>query len=82
MRELRSPLPAAQRVAALAQNLAHLSPESVLDRGYAIVATADGTIVADAGQVSAGDRVALTFARGSADATIDRKIDRKRDSPL
>jgi exodeoxyribonuclease VII large subunit len=73
VRELRSPLPAAQRVAALAQNLAHLNPASVLDRGYAIVATNDGTIVADAAQVAEGDRVALTFARGSADATIDRK---------
>jgi exonuclease VII large subunit len=71
LRELRTPLPAAQRVAALAQNLAHLSPESVLERGYAIVAMTDGSIVADAAQVAAGDRVALTFARGSADATID-----------
>ena len=75
MRELRSPLRGAQRVAALAQNLAHLNPASVLDRGYAIVATGDGTIVADAAQVAQGDRVALTFARGSADATIDRKSD-------
>jgi exodeoxyribonuclease VII large subunit len=75
MRELRSPLPAAQRVAALAQNLAHLNPASVLDRGYAIVATGDGTIVADAAQVAQGDRVAITFARGSADATIDSKTD-------
>jgi exodeoxyribonuclease VII large subunit len=75
LRELRSPLPGAQRVAALAQNLAHLSPESVLERGYAIVATADGTIVSDAAQVAAGDRVALTFARGGADAEVVRKRD-------
>ena len=75
LRELRSPLPAAQRVATLAQNLAHLNPAAVLDRGYAIVATGDGTIVADAAQVAAGDRVALTFARGGADATIGRTRD-------
>jgi exodeoxyribonuclease VII large subunit len=75
LRELRSPLPGAQRVAALAQNLAHLSPESVLERGYAIVATPDGTIVSDAAQVAAGDNVALTFARGGADATVVRKRD-------
>ena len=73
LRELHTPLPAGQRVAALAQNLAHLNPESVLDRGYAIVAMPDGTIVADAAQVAAGDRVALTFARGGADATIAGK---------
>ncbi len=72
VRELRAPFPAAQRVAALAQNLAHLSPESVLTRGYAIVATADGAIVSDASQVAAGDRVGLTFARGGADATIGK----------
>jgi exodeoxyribonuclease VII large subunit len=75
LRELRAPFPGAQRVAALAQNLAHLSPESVLERGYAIVATADGTIVSDAAQVAAGDRVALTFARGGADAEVVRKRD-------
>jgi exodeoxyribonuclease VII large subunit len=75
LRELRAPLPGAQRVAALAQNLAHLSPESVLERGYAIVATEDGAIVSDAAQVAAGDRVALTFARGGADATVVRKRD-------
>ena len=62
---------AAQRVAALAQNLAHLNPQAVLERGYAIVAAADGTIVVDARQVAAGDVVALTFARGSADAKIE-----------
>ena len=73
LRELRSPLTAAQRVTALAQNLSHLNPESVLDRGYAIVATADGTIVSDAAQVAIGDRVAVTFARGGADATIETK---------
>ena len=72
LRELRTPFPAAQRVAALTQNLAHLNPESVLTRGYAIVAKTDGAIVSDAAQVAAGERVALTFARGGADATIDK----------
>jgi exodeoxyribonuclease VII large subunit len=63
---------AAQRIAALGQNLAHLNPEAVLTRGYAIVATGEGEIVVDAKQVAAGDRVALTFARGGADATVTR----------
>ena len=62
---------AAQRVAALAQSLAHLNPQAVLERGYAIVAAADGTIVVDARQVAAGDVVALRLARGSADAKIE-----------
>ncbi len=93
LRELRTPLPAAQRLdrlrdrwvrlrpervahatqrlTALAQSLAHLNPQAVLERGYAIVAAADGTIVVDARQVAAGDVVALRLARGSADATIE-----------
>ena len=59
----------------LAQNLTHLNPQAVLERGYAIVAAGDGTIVQDARQVNGGDAVALTFARGGADATITRRRD-------
>jgi exodeoxyribonuclease VII large subunit len=59
------------RLSGLTQNLAHLNPQAVLERGYSIVAGSDGTIVQDARQVRPGDPVALTFARGGADATID-----------
>ena len=62
-----------ERLGGLAQNLAHLNPEAVLERGYAIVAAGDGSIVQDARQVSPGDAVALTFARGGADATITQR---------
>jgi exodeoxyribonuclease VII large subunit len=65
----------AERLAGLAQNLAHLNPQAVLERGYAIVAARDGTIVQDARTVQAGDAVALTFARGGADATITKRRD-------
>ena len=34
---------------ALAQSLAHLNPQAVLERGYAIVTNAEGAIVDDAG---------------------------------
>jgi exodeoxyribonuclease VII large subunit len=93
LRELRAPLPAAtklarladawqrlgrarlgraaERLSALGQNLAHLNPQAVLTRGYAIVATPQGEIVVDAKQVAAGDRVALAFASGGAQATVD-----------
>jgi exodeoxyribonuclease VII large subunit len=60
----------AQRLAALGQNLAHLSPQQVLERGYSIVSTPDGRIVVDATSVQAGDAVELTFARGRAAATV------------
>ena len=61
------------RLAALAQNLAHLNPQGVLERGYAIVSAADGAIVEDASTLHIGDDVAIAFARGNAGATI-RKV--------
>jgi exodeoxyribonuclease VII large subunit len=62
-----------ERLVALAQNLAHLNPQAVLERGFAMVEASDGTIVQDAQQVRVGEAVALTFARGGADATITRQ---------
>jgi exodeoxyribonuclease VII large subunit len=67
---------AADRVTVLAQNVEHLNPQAVLERGYAIVARSDGAFVTDARELDAGDAVALTFARGGAAATItDRRTD-------
>jgi exodeoxyribonuclease VII large subunit len=62
-----------RRLDALAQNLAHLNPQAVLERGYAIVADADGEIVVDSEQLETGDDVSLTFARGGAAATVRAK---------
>ena len=62
-----------ERVSTLAQNVAHLNPQAVLERGYAIVARVDGAFVTDARQVDAGDPVALTFARGGAAATVTKR---------
>ena len=61
-----------QRLAALASGLRHLSPEGVLERGYSIVTTEAGTIVQDASQITAGDDIALRFARGVAAARVTR----------
>ncbi|MEO8626519.1 MAG: exodeoxyribonuclease VII large subunit [Betaproteobacteria bacterium] len=47
-----------------------LSPQSVLERGYAIVSKTDGEIVLDSDRLTAGEAVQVTFARGSADAQI------------
>jgi exodeoxyribonuclease VII large subunit len=62
-----------RRTAALEQSLAHLNPQAVLERGYAIVTNAEGAIVHDAATVQIGEDVALTFARGSAGARITRR---------
>jgi exodeoxyribonuclease VII large subunit len=58
------------RVLALGQSLAHLNPQAVLERGYAIVTTAGGAIVHDAAQLAVGDDVTLALARGRAGAKI------------
>ena len=58
------------RVDALAQNLGHLNPQAVLERGFALAVTVDGEIVQDGAQLRPGDAVALTFARGGADALV------------
>jgi exodeoxyribonuclease VII large subunit len=62
------------RISTLAQNLVHLNPQAVLERGFAIVATPDGAIVQDSAQVEPGKKVALTFARGGASATITATV--------
>ncbi|MEO6928693.1 MAG: exodeoxyribonuclease VII large subunit, partial [Casimicrobiaceae bacterium] len=64
------------RIDTLAQNLAHLSPQRVLERGYAIVTRggAQGEVVQSARTLSQGDAIALQFAAGRATATV-RNID-------
>lgn len=57
----------AQRSAALE----HLNPQAVLERGYGIVRDARGHVVRDAARLTPGDPVALTLARGSAEARIE-----------
>jgi exodeoxyribonuclease VII large subunit len=63
-------------VARLAQSLAHLDPRAVLERGYAIVATPEGTIVRDAGTLAPGAALELTVARGRIAATVTRTHER------
>ena len=58
------------RIAALEQNVRHLNPEAVLERGYSIVTGPGGSIVQDAAAVDVGDEIGVRFARGSAAARI------------
>lgn len=46
-------------------SLRALSPQSTLDRGYAVVQTSDGHVVDDASALSRGDLLTLTLRRGS-----------------
>ena len=59
-----------RQLSAIEQNLTHLNPQAVLERGYAIVATAQGDIVVDSAQLKIDDAVTLTLAQGRAGAVV------------
>jgi len=65
----------ASRLNSLADSLGHLSPQAVLQRGYSLVRTADGSIVRSSAQLAAGDSLHLTFGKGAADAQVLRTKD-------
>ena len=59
------------RLAGFGDRLRALSPRRVLERGYCLTRRADGTLVRAADALAVGERVALEFARGEADARIE-----------
>jgi exodeoxyribonuclease VII large subunit len=61
------------RCARIAASLTHLDPARVLERGYSIVERADGAIVVDGAALDVGESVSIRFARGGAQARIERK---------
>ena len=61
------------RVKSMAAHLGHLNPQSVLERGYSMVETADGYIVRASSEVGIDAELKLTFARGWARAKVQDK---------
>ena len=59
-----------QRLTHLRQTLRALSPQSTLDRGYAVVQTASGSVARDAVALAAGDALLVTLASGTLDAEV------------
>lgn len=55
---------ATHRTVVAVRGLDALSPLAVLDRGYALVTSASGALVTDAGQVRTGDLIDTRLARG------------------
>ncbi len=56
-----------------------LSPQSTLDRGYAVLTRPDGELVTDPGVLRAGDPLVARLAGGRADVTVrDGAVDRSR----
>jgi exodeoxyribonuclease VII large subunit len=56
--------------------LAHLNPQSVLERGYSITYSTQGAVIRDSKQINAGDKIQVKFAKGKADAEVT-KINKK-----
>lgn len=54
-------------------NLVHLNPESVLERGYSIAYTADGTVLRDSNQIDIGDTIRVALAKGGIKACVSEK---------
>jgi exodeoxyribonuclease VII large subunit len=59
-----------RRLDRLAVALRHLNPESVLERGYAIVTTGDNVVVQSSASLQVGQSLSIRFARGSAESTV------------
>jgi exodeoxyribonuclease VII large subunit len=58
------------RLNALAGKLDALSPVKILDRGYALVFNANGTLVKDVAQIKPGDRISARVSRGTFNAEV------------
>ena len=52
-------------------HLRSLSPQSTMDRGYAVVQLEDGSIVRDASKAKAGKRLRIRVAKGETSATVN-----------
>jgi len=56
-------------------HLRSLSPQSTLDRGYAVATLSDGRIARKAKDVELGALLHIRLAQGSLEATVERRVD-------
>jgi len=56
-------------------HLHSLSPQSTLDRGYAVATLSDGRIARKAKDVELGAPLHIRLAKGSLEATVERRVD-------
>jgi exodeoxyribonuclease VII large subunit len=66
---------AEDRLVADARHLEALSPQRVLERGYAVVRRPDGTVIRRADQVTAGVLIDVQVAAGRLSARVERATD-------
>ena len=56
-------------------HLRSLSPQSTLDRGYSVATLEDGAIARDSAKIPAGSNLTIRLAKGSLEATVERRVD-------
>lgn len=61
----------------LQTSLAHLNPQSVLERGFSLVRSPAGKIVRNSAEIAPGDGLSITFAHGGAVAKVISKEDER-----
>jgi exodeoxyribonuclease VII large subunit len=54
-------------------HLAHLNPESVLERGYSIAYDADGSVLRSSDQIEVGDKIRVAFSKGWSRARVTER---------
>ncbi len=57
----------------LADNLQHLNPGRVMERGYSVVRNQSGAIVKSSAQIEVGEKLRLLFAAGEANTIVEQK---------
>jgi len=70
---------AGNQLAQLAKLLDSVSPLATLDRGYAVITTADGAVLRDSRAVKPGDSVAARLARGKLVLKVERVSGAEKD---
>jgi len=68
----------AARLEALEGRLRSLSPLAVLERGYALVLSSDGTVIRSATQLAPGDHVRTRLSDGTFGSTVEEVAENKK----
>ena len=63
---------AAERLTGVRSHLLHLNPQRVLERGYSITESADGSIIRDSAQLTEEQELKVTLAKGWAGLRVKR----------
>jgi len=58
------------QLSSVKQHLQHLDPDQVLARGYSVVRDGHGSIVVDSSLLSLGERLDITYARGTSQVEV------------